>query len=348
MKASALDDLARRLAQPVSRRRALRLVGAAALAATVPGLRPGRARATPPECAAVCRDSGLSIKCQANLSTCTPFVCCGGSEPVCCAGPASATCCKPGCSCKDDGRGFKSCQDCPRCDPGWTECGKSGCCAPGKTCAGSSSLCCDEGRAPCGTRCCDPLDRCANKAKGLCERCEKGREVCGSKCCPKDKFCCDARKGVCCKNKGGSCCPTGAGVGDARARTCCNRPKRCSALADESGFIPKGSSTFVCCPPDRLANPKKSSTTCCPPGYKGLGKFISRPGTSGGQCCRAKSVCGKGASINCCIPPDNALGPEFAEVCCAGKCASFKRDPRNCGACGKVCASGVCVDGACA
>lgn len=288
--------------------------------------------------------------CQHDLPTCTPYVCCYGSEPMCCAGPASATCCKPGCSCGDDGRGFKACQNCPRCDPGWTECGKTGCCAPGKTCAGPSGLCCSDGHAPCGTRCCDPLDRCVDKAKGLCERCTKGHEACGSKCCPKGKYCCDERRGLCCNKKGGGCCNIGSG--GAQFWTCCTAPKTCSRLADEGGTVPNGSPR-VCCPPERLVNPKNSFSPCCPPGYKGLGgKFVSRPGTSGGLCCPAKQVCGKGKSVNCCISAKNPLGPQFAEVCCRGKCVlpvGFESDSQNCGTCGNVCKplTPVCLNGVC-
>ena len=187
MSPSAFDDLARSLAQPTSRRRALRIMGAAALAATVPALRPARARATPPDCAGKCTKAQGTL-CQFDLPTCTPYVCCPAPY-TCCAGPASATCCEPGCTCGDDGRGFKACQNCPRCKGGFTECG-TGCCPPGTTCAGKGSRyhCCAAGRAPCGPECCGPRERCANAAKGLCAKCAKGHEACGNKCCPDNEL----------------------------------------------------------------------------------------------------------------------------------------------------------------
>lgn len=310
MSPSAFDDLARSLAQPTSRRRALRIMGAAALAATVPALRPARARATPPDCTGKCKANEGAL-CQADLPTCTPYVCCPAPY-TCCAGPASATCCEPGCTCGDDGRGFKACQNCPRCKGGYFECG-TGCCPPGTTCAGKGSgyHCCAEGRAPCGPECCGPRERCANAAKGVCERCARGREACGNKCCPTTSYCCNEQRGICCDKKRGSCCNTAHGFG------CCNEPNVCVRLADETGTLPRDAKP-VCCPEARVVRLSGKPKSCCPPGHVSLGgKLVVGVGlpSGGGLCCLESKVCGSGKAITCC-----GSEPGFVSVCRDGKC----------------------------
>jgi hypothetical protein len=308
---SAFDDLARSLAQPTSRRGALRIMGAAALAATVPALRPARARATPPDCRGKCSGNQGTL-CQFDLPTCTPYVCCPAPY-VCCAGPASATCCKPGCTCGDDGRGFKACQNCPRCDPGQTECGKYACCKSGETCAQKGGFCCPDGKTACGNKCCDRHQRCANAAKGVCETCAKGREACGKTCCPATSYCCNEQKGLCCDKKRGACCNTARGWG------CCNHPNVCVRLADESGTLPKGAHP-VCCPEGRVVRIKGVAKSCCPPGYVTLGgKLVVSAGLpgGGGLCCREDKVCGSGKDVTCC-----GSEPGFVTVCRDGQCVT--------------------------
>jgi hypothetical protein len=342
-----LDDVARQLSQPLSRKRALRLLGMAALAVTVPGLRPKAARATPADCVGDCsgRQGSTGTLCQHDLPTCTPHTCCS-SDTTCCAGPASATCCDPGCTCAPDGRGFMSCQNCPRCIRGFTECG-TGCCPTGRACAagsGSSYLCCNEGQIACGRTCCDDGLKCVNPRTGQCSKCPPGQKACGKKCCPKGQDCCDAIKGVCCNTKRNSCCNTG--VGGVEKWICCKAPNHCLRSADETGTSPSGSPR-VCCPPDRAVPKGKGFITCCPPGYLPLGgKLVVPAGNLGGLCCRKDKTCGSGKNIGCCST-GSASAPELEQICCGGRCVGFKLDPNNCGSCGNVCASGNCTNGVC-
>jgi hypothetical protein len=66
-----------------------------------------------------------------------------------------------------------------------------------------------------------------------------------------------------------------------------------------------------------------------------------------GSCgtCGASQQCCNGACIpstQCC---NGTCGPGFA--CCANSCVNLATDPNNCGFCGRACADGGCVHGAC-
>lgn len=61
------------------------------------------------------------------------------------------------------------------------------------------------------------------------------------------------------------------------------------------------------------------------------------------QCTTPNDTCRlDGASNYTCQPPCSA-----PEVLCNGRCIDVRSDPLNCGACGKVCASNLCVLGVC-
>src|SRR5207244_1444543 len=111
-----LDELARSLARPMSRRAALRLMGGALVAATAGGLRPSRAAAS-----AGCGTGGGSCP--------RDYTCCidptdPGSESCCPPGAlcCGGACCSPGMICV---RG--KCEDKPRCRENETLCGTRCC-----------------------------------------------------------------------------------------------------------------------------------------------------------------------------------------------------------------------------
>lgn len=280
--------------------------------------------------------------CAAGETVCqtspTKYTCCNEYNPVCCKSPSALLCCKEGCSCGTDSRGYPDCVKCPRCAKGFLECGKYGCCEPGKYCASTSSnvLCCGRGEAGCGSRCCARGLRCADPKTEACGKCPKGRTACGETCCPKGKVCCDPRKGLCCDKKEASCCNMGE-AGRYELWVCCEQPRRCLGRAD-------GPKDLVCCPSERIVEPVAGSTYCCPLTHKAIGGKPSGPGK---QCCPRTKICGSGKNVTCCASATVAQS-DIAQKCCSGRCVNHYLDPRNCGECGKVCASGLCIDGSCA
>jgi hypothetical protein len=202
-----LDELARSLAKPMPRSRALRLIGGALVATAVPGVTPRRAAARTlkgcdPKACGKAKVCGIPF-----LEGCT-LACCDKTFPICCkwtgtdligrggeAGLCSAHAAIPG-------------------EPARVVC----CCPPGTVCnasprAAPCKKCLTE---PCGphlSQCCKPDEHCSYARKdegfptnGLC--CPKGRHGCGpngpgigrwTHCCPPGK--------VCCGNEGtGHCC----------------------------------------------------------------------------------------------------------------------------------------------
>jgi hypothetical protein len=49
-------------------------------------------------------------------------------------------------------------------------------------------------------------------------------------------------------------------------------------------------------------------------------------------------ICGPSGAVVCC---------PAGTTCCEGACTDTSIDPQNCGTCGQVCASGMCVNGTC-
>lgn len=209
--ARIVDDLARSLAQPLSRRRALRLLATSAAALAVPALRPptapaavhrsrasdcrGDTRACPTRLSGAsgpdkcCGSPALRYGCEGALEdpVCVdlcprPHTVCptggkdenGNTKLVCCKAPRTVGCCEGECI--------------PNCQllfgPGHTPCCAS-CCPPGRRCAfsGKSRTCC-------------PTNRTVNrKIQGKPTRfcCPAGTvRVRGASCCPPDRRdCCD-------------------------------------------------------------------------------------------------------------------------------------------------------------
>jgi hypothetical protein len=138
---SHLDGLARSLAQPIPRRRALAIWGGTFAALMLPRVRvptPAFAQATE----VVCYPE--SEKCRA--ATCPPGTRCCFDTPGTC----------PGTYC------------CPICDPRFSQCspGYELACRPGPI---ATSCCTDQGKVPCGdSTCCERGQACADAEAGIC------------------------------------------------------------------------------------------------------------------------------------------------------------------------------------
>jgi hypothetical protein len=192
-----IDDLARTIATPMSRSRALRLIGTIVVGAFLQWPRRAYAYAS---CA--------NVKCPSPTDPTRPQLCCFdngvGSINTCCKATESCcktastvTCCQPGEAC---GIGNTKQAICIPCPSGATPCG-SLCCQPGQTCGvgvDGSPKCgtCPSGQTLCGTKCCS--GSCINPASGCC-----GSGIaCGKTCCDPGTTCINTAQGL-------SCCPVG-------------------------------------------------------------------------------------------------------------------------------------------
>ena len=261
------DDLARKLASPMPRQRALRLAAGAIVAAAVPGMRPGQAKAQ----STVNADDA---KCFQQYGAAAPVDCGGMSDGFhwCCrTGP---DCCGNGACCNKDPNVKEVCRNnrcVPEACPSENKCGKD-CCTDQEFCASPRrSLCCARGTDVCAATkaktglCCDPRKGeqcCFNETKAACCSrnqtckggtctCKSGKPPCGKKCCEKGEVC-----------SNGTCCPKGqVNCGDG---TCCV-PKNCCGKVccnpNESLCI-----NGTCCPPERIASRADHTGRCCPPG----------------------------------------------------------------------------------
>jgi hypothetical protein len=165
------DDVARVLATPMPRRRALGLVAGAIGGAALGAFRPGPARA--------------QGACEPPREECLPF------EGTCCDPTIGESCCGDGCchegtECCDDGSGGSTC-----CPPGQI-CQGFG--TPQATCVPGQQGKCKPNQRLCGNHCCKPDDSCCTftdkKGRTKTRCCPKGKACCGEVCCPQNHTCC--------------------------------------------------------------------------------------------------------------------------------------------------------------
>lgn len=213
VKRGSLDDIARRLAEPMPRSRALRIAAGAVVGLVTP-----LATARP-------AFSGTTL-----TSTCGPSSAPGSKSCDCPAadGLFMKNCCGPGhdCVCYSDRA------ECHKivCPSGHEWCGAVPCCKPGETCSyDGSKYSCECAGQKCGaSKCCTSKQTCV---KGSC--CPNTR-VCGPKCCPSGQKCAFVRElRLCCptnriitKKFNGTnirfCCPPGTvKVGGQAGQGCC-------------------------------------------------------------------------------------------------------------------------------
>lgn len=181
-----LDDVARRLAEPMGRRRAIGVIGGAVAGTALGGLWPRRASAQYGDClpgSSVCRPGPPNNVCcndatqdcindEVHICRDKPTPCPSGTTH--CGGKYDFSCCEEGFECKDS-----VCV--PGCPPETSRCGQ--------TCCGKTQLC-QDGR--CVKRCPSDRVRCGSKC---CPKPDRGRVVCGqlnAQCCvesPPRVFC---------------------------------------------------------------------------------------------------------------------------------------------------------------
>jgi hypothetical protein len=333
-----LDELARSMAKPMPRRRALRLLGGALVSVAVPGIATTKARAA----SASCRAGEIVCKCACKGDKCTDCTgpiclvnCCRSDLGEYCDCAGHAGCWVKPCS-KPCPSGTKCCGDDEFCANSLQKlCCKRGqrgcdleCCEPNEECrkirvgTASKDICtkrCPPNRAWCGRdNCCPPKWKCINERTGLCKRCWPEEEECGKKCCDKKTSRCCGKAGCCPKNR--ACCNIG------KEQKCCPAGQKCAIpiLGGDIGIKP--GTKVVCCPTARFSeNPK----LCCPPGQVALNTpgFRTPPPGISPFCCPPSLICGSGTSKIC---------------------ANLQGDSQNCGGCGNVCESGICNGGICA
>jgi hypothetical protein len=179
-----LDGLARSLAEPMPRRRALRVLTVTLAGAMLSGRAVMTAAATD---SAGCPNPGDLF--------------CGGCEnvnglnygDVCCPGPDASRYWE--CDCKKGPGGYNGCKRKTGCD---VSCG-SGCCdsttehcCPSGYCFPKESACCGNGACAAGTHCCHAFTAYGELKSGvgaLC--CPDGWECCGTRCCAPGTHCID-------------------------------------------------------------------------------------------------------------------------------------------------------------
>ena len=277
-----LDELARTMARPMPRRRALRIVGGAVVAAAVPGFATTKARAASSfhDCEP---KGGRLCECNCKGEVCQR-ICCSPAEEYDCnclsvAGGAACKCKrKCGSACCHRGQYCGSAKNALCCNTSRGLGSEEACVS------GGLSQCCKPGFKCCGNACCHSLTQQCDESGGC--RCKRGNtRPCGGDCCnPKSQKCCPGsisekhcapKDSVCCGPKWcpktQKCCkgPGGGGLYPGLAGAACF-PKAFECCGS-TGY---NEATQKCCG-DGLVCPK--AATCC-----------DRECCSGGQICTSE------------------------------------------------------------
>lgn len=255
------DQVARTLAEPMPRRRAVRLIGISLAVAAVPGIRPGRASAKPESQAVACKHGTAPNPhqnvCDKDLPDRTvETYCCGPPKwQYGCYDPVKGDCANscppevdlghrvakqyPCTATKPDAQGVIGGQCCIK--PEFKGCSPEGKCLP--NCPYQYRRGLAAGPISCGKQCCGPGQECvtwlssntSSPKKGCAGKCKKGERR-----CPPEP----GHFPVCCAK---SCCD-GA---------CCEEGEECTQRVLRSG------ATFRVCRPKCAAPEKRCGTDCC-------------------------------------------------------------------------------------
>jgi hypothetical protein len=288
------DDLARTLAEPMPRRRAVRVIGVSLAAITVPGLSPRLARAQTGVCGS---------------TTC-------GKDQRCCQKGAEAnfkTYCCPSPSwqffCGSQDNGYRCVNTCaPRAKKipctaliAHPESGINGICCDKRLHSGCVRVGAPAEKRPDGTWV-------SEEWKPSC--CPKGP---GFAFCFGDDTCCQAPN----KCKRGLCrCPNGTQSCD--GRKCCKRGENCSFCVRTSTAVSTSSddpaSDIVgrkCCP---RSAPYCCGSTCC-----------KELGCCGTKCCAHPAQCAKSGAARVCCPSHRVTVADGHYGCCPAGTASIRK-----------------------
>ena len=286
-----LDDVARAVARPLSRREALRLLGGTMVATLFGGSLARRA------------DAGGGPPCDNDPSY--PHEC----GDLCCRYDyycASATILNGGDThgicCRNEPEQYQYCNDGTY---GW-------CCSPEATCGVDRYVCdepeqCTGNQEECGDACCDSAagEICCDPDLGLC--CAAGVTCCFDA----------AGNGTCC-SEGTTCVPISP-TGDPPGFVCCPDDQACIGQCCPAGEVCVGN--LICCP-EESATPNRDG--CCNPGFVYIdGGCCSEGRVCAGVCCPYGQVCNGGQCQPCsdsqelCF--DVCCDPG---TCCLGKCCA--------------------------
>lgn len=321
------DDLARTLAEPMPRRRAVRVIGVSIAAVAVPGMRPRLGRAASTLQADKCPEGSGRRQCW----TAPDWV--PGRpdpQPYCCNYPEQQW------VCGDKANGYKCRDTCPprnpltgdKQEPTWSSAKFPGgrpqrynCCIRPDTipregdCLPNCRLPINGNGVLCGRTCCPPGQRCKRPSTGECVPCPRRQEACGRTCCKSGQRC----------------------------RPCFERANDYSSSSIEQNGREK------CCGP----NEKCCRDTCC--------KFETT--CCGGQCCASDTACAarRGRYV-CCSTARTVLIDDHAFCCPIGTVPVRRKgccppgDPNccpptdnlggvlNCAGRGQICVNGNCVN----
>lgn len=310
-----LDELARTLAKPMPRSKAVRVLGGALVTAAVPLLRAAPGSGAPRQPVQYpqpkkCADYHAGPTC--------PKLCCRDCPPIPSGGNPGVLkwCCNTDqqCDFEDPSEQYRCGRvRCKSVCPPARKCG-SKCCEVGSVCAdpdleyccaaretvcrgGNTVSCCKPDEHCCRGTCCKRGTRCSpGNARGTCKPCPKGSRKCGKTCCTKGEACCGGKccsttekccpSDICCK-KSATCCGEKCCNDDQRCcgDHCCKKQQSCcgEGCCSDGTTCYRSGGRFRCCPDERLAQ-TPAGTVCCPPRYYAEGSTCCPTGRACTEC----------------------------------------------------------------